>query len=130
MKRRQLILLPIIILMSFLVLCACGEKGWSSYKLSSLLPEPKDKKIEVSTDSKVLFQAELSEYSMDEYDEYVAACKEKGFSNNIIEETDAGYILGEDPVTNTFSASNDDGYLLELKYKEPLNLMEITLSAE
>ena len=130
MKRRQLILLPIIILMSFLVLCACGEKGWSSYKLSSLLPEPKDKKIEVITDSKLLFQAELSEYSMEEYDEYVAACKEKGFSNNIIEETDAGYILGADPVTDTFSASNDDGYLLELKYKDSLKQMEIILSAE
>ncbi|MCQ2530799.1 MAG: hypothetical protein MJ086_06045 [Lachnospiraceae bacterium] len=130
MKRRQLILLPIIILMSFLVLCACGEKGWSSYKLSSLFPEPKDKKIEVITDSKLLFQAELSEYSMDEYDEYVAACKEKGFSNNIIEENDAGYILGADPVTDTFSASNDDGYLLELKYKDSLKQMEIILSAE
>ncbi len=130
MKRRQLILLPIIILMSFLVLCACGEKGWSSYKLSSLLPEPKDKKIEVITDSKLLFQAEISEYSMDEYDEYVAACKEKGFLNKITEENIAGYILGEDPVTNMFRASNDDRYLLELKYKDPLNQMEIILSIE
>ena len=42
--------------------------------------------------------------------------KEKGFSNNIIEENDAGYILGADPVTDTFSASNEDGFLLELKY--------------
>lgn len=131
MKRTFLIIS--LLLISMFLLSACGgtslKKEWSSEKLGALLPVPVSKKIEISVDSDTLFQAEIYNFSKDDYKAYMDECIEKGFSSKIIE-SNSGTSIGNnsDNVTDSFSASNADGYALEIHYKGTLKQMDVILS--
>lgn len=119
MKHTRLFILSVISIFTIFVLCACGgtsiKKGWQNDKLGGMLPTPTDKEIEVSANSDYLFQADVKDCSLEEYDAYVLACKDKGFNVKIIESDSVS--KGTDIILYAFNASNVDGYSLEIYYK-------------
>lgn len=97
-----------------------GESGpleWPTTGLATMLPEPSSDKGEVHTNTDETFWADVEEYSSSDYEAYISACREKGFT--VDESTDA---LG-------WEAYTEDGAHLRLTYLESSEEMTINLDA-
>ena len=97
-----------------------GEKAeklvWSEYVLSDKLPEPKTLKGRLSYDSSSSLSLYIMNVDIDEYKDYVSACKDKGYTVDISNSS------------NSFSAKNEEGYSLQLYYDENDKEYSINLS--
>lgn len=88
---------------------------WEDIRLSDVLPEPANDRGEVYTDTDSGLRLDVFKTSQKQYNDYVDACKEQGFT--VDGEMDSfGY-----------SAYNDDGYDLQLTYSSSDQIMGIEL---
>ena len=88
---------------------ACGLQSdkrfdWSEMELGSFIPEPPSEKGNVWENSDEEMYILIDDVSDKEYNDYLDACKEKGF------------IVDEDIRSGSYKAYNSDGYLLDLSH--------------
>ena len=81
-----------------------GELDWPDNEITKLIPKPKAKVGKVEESSLYDFCAYIGETSLDDYQEYVKLCSEKGFT------------IDEDKSKKYFSAKNNDDYKLDVDY--------------
>lgn len=81
-----------------------GELDWPDNEITKLIPKPKAKVGKVEESSLYDFCAYIGETSLDDYQEYVKLCSEKGFT------------IDEDKSKKYFSAKNSDEYKLDVDY--------------
>ena len=89
-----------------------GEFEWTTIGVGKLLPVPKSNVGYVITDSADTYSVCVGNTSKEDYNEYVKACEEAGFT--------VDYIKNE----TYFSASNADGCDLSINYTD-MNTMDI-----
>lgn len=90
----------------------------SSNVLAQMLPEPSSKYGVVESESERYLSVDVYQVKPGEFDDYISACKDKGFT--------VDYYAADD----SYSAKNNDGYSLMLDYEEERGkTMNITLSA-
>lgn len=94
-----------------------GPLEWPSSGLATMLPKPSSDKGEVHTNTDDTFRADVSEYSTSDYEEYVTACREKGFAVDEVRDS-----LG-------WEAYSEEGAHLKLTYLESSEEMSIALDA-
>lgn len=82
---------------------AIGDLAWPDYGLATLLPNPNKVKGEVANDSSSVFSAYIGDVSKDEYDTYVEACRQKGFTEDHSKYDDSYY--AEDVRGNSLQVS-------------------------
>lgn len=103
--------------------CGGGEKeevhqlNWPDSGLATLLPEPGTDKGEVSMDSADYLSVDLERRSEEDFNKYVEACKEKGFT------------VDYSSSSSSYYADNEDGYHLSLYYSEGREEISIQLNA-
>lgn len=125
MKKFRKFLLVVIIFIIFLR--ACGSKSddedeeytkfyWPTSDVVSLLPVPKSNVGAVGVETADYFSVSIAKTSKDEFNDYVLACKEAGFTENYY------------ATNNSYNAKNKDNYTLMLSYKAG-NIMHIAISA-
>lgn len=96
-----------------------GSKAlaWPSSGLATLLPDPPTKKGEVYTNSDSELWAKIGECSAEQYSQYVAACKDKGFTVDAVNET------------KSYEAYSEDGHKLELSFYESGKEISVKVTA-
>lgn len=77
---------------------------WSTTEISGLLPKEKFRAVSVDTDEKDSFSFSAYGVSREEYQEYVNSVKEKGFITEEFEGSDS------------YSASNAEGFVVDISY--------------
>lgn len=87
---------------------------WSTSDYGKLLPTPKSTLGKIEKDDKTGLTVYIGETTLDDYNAYVTACTEKGFTVN------------SQKAEKTFTASNEEGYKLTVDYKGN-NTMYISL---
>lgn len=88
-----------------------ANTAWANLELADLLPEPASGKVEIHTNTSDELWIDLNDFTEDDYQKYVSACKDKGFT--VDSKMDS---IGYD-------AYNSDGYKLELTwYKDSLSI--------
>lgn len=90
--------------------------GWPTTGLVELLPIPPGSVASVDNGDDT-FDADIEECSVDEYNEYVTACE------------DAGFTVDAEKESNSYEAYSEDGHKLELYYWDSNETMDITLDA-
>ena len=91
-----------------------GTLVWPDTALPAMLPIPQSTTGEVTQNDETAFQATVSQTSQKAYQEYITACAEVGFT---VEPSN-----GE----NSYSAENEEGYRLTLRY-EGNSIMSVSL---
>ncbi|MGN1388198.1 MAG: DUF6591 domain-containing protein [Bulleidia sp.] len=94
---------------------ARDQLAWPATDLAARIPEADTKygKVSYSTDDELSITAE--DYDETKFQDYIRACKEKGFT------------VDAENGTSSYSAADSDGYVLELEYYS--DEMHISLSA-
>lgn len=87
---------------------------WSTSDYGKMLPTPKSTLGKIEKDDKTGLTVYIGETTLDDYNAYVTACTEKGFTVN------------SQKAEKTFTASNANGYKLTVDYKGN-NTMYISL---
>lgn len=90
---------------------------WPTRGLATMLPEPPSLFGEINNDSSNYFSAELGGVSEEEFLSYVAACEEKGFTEDYSRSSSA------------YFAENLEGYQLSLRYNDDDTYMSVSLNA-
>ena len=88
---------------------------WSDIVLGDIIPQPESNRGEITFNSETELYISIHNMSQSQYNDYVSACKEKGFTIDI------------DESSISFSAYNQDGYKLSLTYFESDSEMSIDL---
>ena len=88
---------------------------WSDIVLGDVIPQPESNRGEITFNSESELYISIHNMSQSQYNDYVSACKEKGFTIDI------------DESSISFSAYNQDGYKLSLTYFESDSEMSIDL---
>lgn len=88
---------------------------WDDIVLNHVIPKPKPLFGEIISNSKDGLSLEIYKTSSNQYDKYVKACKDKGFTVDL------------EQLGNSFYAYNTEGYKLNLDYYEPEKRMKINL---
>lgn len=121
--RKHLVVATVIIaLIVSMIVTGCASSSsekleWPTSGLAAVLPEPPTDKGKISTNSDDSFYASLDQCSSGDFNNYVEACKEKGFS---VEASNS---------TNGFEAYTEDGHHLNLSYSESSEKITISLDA-
>lgn len=89
--------------------------GWPSSGLAKMIPAPSGEVSSVKIDDESL-GAEIA-CSIDEFNDYIDACK------------DSGYTIDEERESSSFGAYSEEGYLVSLQYWDFSETMNIDLSA-
>ncbi len=90
---------------------------WPDTDLAKMLPEPESKYGEIITDSAKSLYVNIGNVDEQQYDSYVKACTEKGFSIDHVR------------TSLNYSADNEEGYSLNLSYYSDDGYMSIMLNA-
>ena len=90
---------------------------WEDIVMAEILPEPKSNKGQILSNSDKYLSIYIHKSSKEDYNKYVEACKEKGFT--IESEND----------TSSYDAYNEDGYKLRIYYNEYNKEYNITVDA-
>lgn len=119
MKKTFTVLFVLIMILS---LSACsGNTGdsfnWEDMKLHELLPKPDSNRGEVHTNSERELWVDVSNISEAQYNGYIDACKEKGFT------------VDAENSSISYEAYNSDGYKLDLTYYKSNKELSINLEA-
>lgn len=85
--------------------------------LSDMLPNPNSKRGDIHSNSDRSLSIDIMKFSPKQYSKYVSSCQELGF------------VIDEETGSNSFSAYNEDGYMLRLSYYESKEEMSISLNA-
>ena len=93
-----------------------SEFKWSTLHLGHLLPETKSTFGFIEQDDKKTLIIRVAKTTVDDFNDYVKACEDKW------------YIVDFQKRDKFYSAKNEDGYQLTLKYLS-INKMQITLEA-
>ena len=88
---------------------------WSDIVLGDVIPQPESNRGEITFNSESELYISIHNMSQSQYNDYVSACKQKGFTIDI------------DESSISFSAYNQDGYKLSLTYFESDSEMSIDL---
>lgn len=91
---------------------------WSTTEISGLLPKAKFRAVSVDTDEKDSFSFSAYGVSREEYQEYVNSVKEKGF------------ITEESEESNSYSASNTDGIVVDISYTAVKETITVSIDKE
>ena len=111
MKRTLALFLCMLFVVS---LCACGGEAWPTTGLGAMLPKPSSGTVKSVNDYGDRFSATVENISDNEFDSYVSACKEKGFT------IDADESFG-------YEAFNEEGYKLSVTEYSSLKDLNIDL---
>lgn len=90
---------------------------WPNSELVKQIPEPESKYGKIQSESTKGFFVYIGQTDIDQYEKYVEACQEKGFT--------VDYSKGE----TYFTAKNEAGYSLSLRYDAEESYMTIDLDA-
>ncbi len=82
-----------------------GTLTWSDSEMAKLLPVPKSTIGNIRQDDEKGFVAYIGETTIDEYNAYVEACEDKGFT------------VDANKTEKLYSAKNEDAYKLSVEYK-------------
>lgn len=82
-----------------------GTLVWPDSVIASMLPAPKSTTGEIAQDDEKGFAAYVSNTPIEEFNAYVEACADKGFTENASE------------LEKLYSAQNSDGYQLSVSYQ-------------
>lgn len=93
------------------------EFVWSDIVMSEMLPEPESNVGEIISNDNENLLIYVHKTSVDEYNEYLSKCEEKGF------------IIEADKAEDIYEAFNKDGYKLDLSYENDDKKMCIDLEA-
>ena len=112
-KKRYIIIGVIVILALVGAIGSCGDKAaeesydWPDSELAKMIPVPDGKITYLNSSNDEYLSADV-DCSDDDYKDYLAACKEKGFTEkqDVSQISDSYY----------YTASNKDGYKLSLDY--------------
>lgn len=110
-----IILITLIVAINAIKTSVKERIDWSKIVLSEVLPEPDSKRGKIISNSESTLNIDFYKMSDDLYRNYVAKCKEKGFT---VDAESSG---------SSFDAYNDDGYELSIHYFS--EEMSITLNA-
>ena len=91
--------------------------AWSEVALADVLPAPESPYGEIVSNSKSYLLFQVNKITVIQYNNYVEACKEKGFT------------IDEEIADDFFFAYNEQGYELSLNYYNNDNKMRVSLSA-
>ena len=99
--------------------CRKEEKTikWPDSDVANILPVPSKLTGEIGLEQGDYLSVDLSDYSIEEFDEYVDKCKENGFTEDYY-----GY-------DGYYSAENSEGYSLILSYNEKDEELSIQISS-
>ena len=96
-----------------------GEKiDWDDLVLGDMIPEPKVNEGDLTIDSEDRLYVSIYKMSKEDFNEYIADCKE------------LGYTVESKKTSISYKAYNEEGYSLRLSYYETGKEMTISLSAE
>ena len=90
---------------------------WPTTGIAMLLPHPESNRGVINSNTDGYFQAELRKASAADYSDYVAACKDKGFS---LDGSSGSY---------GYTAYNSDGYKLSVTFASSNSKLSIYLNA-
>lgn len=115
-------LLLLLIVLCIVPLAACGDNGkkieWADLILGEKLPEIADAKGKIGyNNTSQELDLEIHNITETEYNKYIEACKEKGFT------------IDDDTLSSSFAAYNPDGYKLYLSYYSNSSELHIGLDA-
>lgn len=117
MKRTLAFLLVLTILLTF-VACGTSETfDWNTIMVKEQLPQPTTNQGKIVTNDPNGLWMHVKATSISEYQTYVAACKEKGFT------------IEADEKTSSYYAYNDAGYKISLYYTESSAEYDINVDA-
>lgn len=121
------IVLPIIalvLIVPYMLLFSVGSEykdaeriNWSELIMGEVVPEPASNLGEVYSNSDDYLSVEIVKLSAEQYEEYLTACKDKGFT------------VDSNQSDTLYDAYNKDGYKLHLYYYEGENELDISLNA-
>lgn len=93
-----------------------GEKfDWADIRLGSMLPQPESNRGDIHTNSADKLWIDILRISETQYNDYIDACREQGFS------------VDSESMGIGYSAFNEDGYELSLSYDRRKEQMSIWL---
>lgn len=123
-KKRKGCLVAVVIVAIILIgsIARCGGGGsealdWPSSGLAAMLPDPPSNKGNVISDDEESFSASVDEVSQGDYDDYVNACKEMGYT---VDAEESG---------SDYDAFSEEGYRLSLSFYSSLEEMKVSLDA-
>lgn len=90
---------------------------WSGSALAKKLPKPELPIVQITSDDKDTFDFSAYGVNNNNFNEYIKACKKKGFTKNQDNEYDDRY-----------TAENQDGYSIEIHYDSDEETMNVTLA--
>lgn len=93
------------------------EVKWSIIFMGDLIPEPDSKRLDIHTNTSDELWMDVDRTTQEDYYEYIAACKEAGYTVDV-KENSYGY-----------EAYNEEGYHLRLKYYDYNEEMTVNLDA-
>lgn len=91
--------------------------NWNDVVMGEVLPEPKKKKGNISTNSDKYLSVYIKKISKEDYKDYVEECKKKGFT------------VDSKNDTNSYDAYNSKGYKLRIYYSDYSKEYNISLDA-
>ncbi len=101
--KKNLALLFVVLALFTLVSCG-GKLDWPDSKLGNMIPHIDGVRGEIGYDNLDSLHITLENITENQYLEYIEACKSKGFSISITEES------------GSFTAFNKDGYKIDVSY--------------
>lgn len=93
------------------------ELDWPTTGIATVLPEPSSDRGEIYVDSDDKFDADVAEYEQADYESYVEACRERGFT------------IDEENSSFSFEAYSSEGYRVVLAYFDSSEEMSVMLYA-
>ncbi len=94
---------------------AMSERKWPIAGLSQDIPVPTYTVCNISNESNTAFEADIGEYTLKEFNDYVDTCIEQGFSDNMYRSE------------HRFSAKSKDGDSLTVEFNPYTEIMHIDL---
>ena len=120
MKKAKLLTVFLLVVVFILSCASCKQEKndtWPETGLATQLPKPESGKLEINYDDNDDFIFSLEEIEKNEYEEYLSACKEKGFT------------IEPEQSSSNYSAFNEEGYHLSVHYYSSSSKISINLDA-
>ncbi len=128
--KRKIVLLVIVVLLIISGLRSCFNGGssesddigtekyvWPGSEIANMLPKPESEYGKIEVDSEDSFMIKIGKTDGTQYNNYVASCKENGFTVDY---------YGTD---SSYSAENENGYSLMIDYDNDQQIMDISIDA-
>ncbi len=112
------IVIPYVLLFSFKHEDKNVERiNWSELNMGEVIPEPDLKLGNINSNSDDYLVVEIDNMSLEQYKDYVKACKEKGFT------------VDSEQTSSSYDTYNKEGYKLSLDYRDSIDQLRISLDA-